>query len=84
MELHEFVNQTTSKGDFLRFLEALRNDFKSNPDEWENGDLDSYLDAIQAWVSDMEGYFKNQGIEIPTSVPWNLFANILFAEKMYE
>jgi hypothetical protein len=84
MEVYELVKKVESKDDFIRFLDALRNDLKSNPNEWENNDLNSYLNAMKAWTVDMEGYFKNQGIELPVSIPWNVFANVLLAAKMYE
>lgn len=84
MKVHELVEQVETKDDFLRFLDALQNDFKSNPVEWENADLHSYLSAIRAWTGDMDGYFRNRGVELPVSNPWKLFANILLAAKMYE
>lgn len=84
MELHEFVKKVETKEDFLQFIDGLRNDFKTNYSEWENNDLSSYLGAMKAWTGDMDGYFNNQGVELPKSIPWNVFANILLAAKMYE
>ena len=37
------------------------------PEEWENRDLPSYLEAIAAWVDDMDGYYRNLGEDSPTS-----------------
>lgn len=78
------VSRIESREDFLRFLDALRNDYTANSDEWENADLPSYLEAMKAWTGDMDGYFRSRGIELPASIPWSLFANILLAAKMYE
>jgi hypothetical protein len=84
MKMHEVVQKIENKEDFLRFLDELQNDLKTNPDEWENKDLTTYLQAMKAWVEDMNGYFRNQKIELPNSIPWKLFAQILLASKVYE
>ena len=84
MSVYDIIKRVDCKEDFLLFINELRNDIKENPGEWENDDLNSYLSAVGAWTNDMEGYFINQGIDKPSSIPWNLFANILLAAKMYE
>jgi len=42
------------------------------------------LEAASAWVTDMDGYFLNQGRPIPDSPSWALIATILSAALIYE
>ncbi len=62
----------------------LIKDLDSNVEEWTNNDLKSYLEAVNNWTEDMEGYCKNLNTELPTNIPWKVFANILLAAKIYE
>ena len=78
------INEISSKEDFITFVELLVSDLKSNPDEWENKSLRSYLEAIASWTEDMEGFYQNNNLEVPRNVNWKVFANILMAAKMYE
>ena len=76
MNLHEYIEKIESKKDFLIFLSALRADFTANQGQWENGTLDRYLEAMEAWIAD-----SGQAID---PVSWKAFANALYAAKIYE
>ncbi|GAA0545056.1 DUF7660 family protein [Chitinophaga japonensis] len=82
--VNEKISRIDSKEDFLYFLIDLIADFRHNRDEWENKSLESYLDAMASWIADMEGFYMNNNIPVPTSVDWKFFARILIAAKMYE
>jgi hypothetical protein len=84
MELYKEISQIKTKDDFIRFLDAFIKDFKQNPNEWENNDLEKFLFAMKAWTEDMEGFYINQNKKVPEKVEWEVFANILYASKMYE
>ncbi|WP_429691434.1 DUF7660 family protein [Bacillus mycoides] len=62
----------------------LAEDFKRNQNDWENLSINNYLFALGAWVKDMDGYYKNQGISLPEKVDWSFFATVLLAPKVYE
>ena len=83
-ELINKIEALNTKEDFISFLELLVQDLRSNPGEWENKSLESYLEAAASWTEDMEGYYKNNNLPIPQNVNWKVFANILIAAKMYE
>lgn len=83
MELNE-LQKIETREEFISFLNYLRQDFVKNSKKWENQSLEEYLEAMQGWVSDMDGFYKNQGLVLPTPIPWKVFANILFAARMYE
>ena len=50
-ELEESIKNVNSREDFIRFIDALMNDLKTNPDQWENKTLPDYLSAIQSWTA---------------------------------
>src|SRR5687767_12998015 len=83
-ELEESIKNVNSREDFIRFSDALMNDLKTNPDQWENKTLPYYLSAIQRWTEDMDGYYINKNIPIPENIYWKTFADILMGATMYE
>ncbi len=84
MNLNENLTKVNSKDEFIKFVGQLIKDLKNNPETWENPNLDNYLEAMQSWVEDMEGWENNLSIDISTMNVWQLMANILFASKIYE
>ncbi len=84
MRLEERVDAIRSRSDFVDFVNELLQDLNQNPDEWENGDLATFLDAVAAWVSDADGYYKNWGKEVLEQPSWQTFGRILLAAKYYE
>ncbi|MGK4330139.1 DUF7660 family protein [Lonsdalea quercina] len=81
--LDEFF-PVSSKDDLVKLISALARDFKENPDEWENKDLSSYLEAVASWIEDMDGYYENTNQPLPKDTNWKVFADILVAAKVYE
>lgn len=82
--LTEVTNNIRDKKDFLNFLELLIGDLKNNRQEWENINLESYLEAVAGWTEDMEGYYQNINQPLPDNINWKIFADILMAAKIYE
>jgi hypothetical protein len=73
-----------SREEFVAFVRALVSRFREVPGEWENNELPSYLDALAAWVEDMDGYYKNRGEALPDPPGWNTLAQMLLAARVYE
>jgi hypothetical protein len=73
-----------TRDEFVSVIRDLRRSLKEHPDEWENRDLDSYLEAIGGWVEDMDGVFRNRGEEPPTDIDWTIFGRALKAATIYE
>ena len=84
MELHETIANIKSKTDLAKFVRALCEDFRRNPEKWGNRALDRYLDALASWIEDSDGYYSNQGRPVPTMPSWSDVADMLMAAKMYE
>ena len=73
-----------SREDLAEFVRRLAHDLKQRPEEWENVDLGDFLEAMSAWVDDMDGFYKNRGEAVPTQPDWMTFAEILEAARIYE
>ena len=84
LHLNELVQNSRSRGDFITFLRALSNHVQQKPEEWENRDLISFLNAMAAWVEDMDGYYQNLGESIPDQPTWKTMGQILLAARVYE
>ncbi len=78
------MNNITTKKEFVEFVYKLSQNFYDDPDTWENIDIGSFLESLGAWVEDMEGYYRNEGIEMPEVPDWQMIANMLIAGKVYE
>lgn len=80
----ESLENISEREDFCSFVEALRHDLLNNRDQWENIALSDFLEAMQAWVEDMDGYYTSKGTEIPVQPSWRIFSEILMAARIYE
>jgi hypothetical protein len=84
MKLNEFVKQIETKDDLMKFIFMLRKDLNHNVEEWENYTLDSFLEAMEGWMQDMDGYYLNTNQPLPEQPSWKMIADILMAAKYYE
>ena len=84
MELNDEVERIESREDLVAFMNSLRSEYGLRPDWWENRDLKSYLEALAGWTEDMDGYFRNHGLEPPLTPTWRVFGMMLIAATMYE
>jgi hypothetical protein len=83
--LEEKVEKIQNKEDFVRFLQLYFRDFQMNRNNWENNSLEYFLEAMAAWVDDMDGFYKQEGKEFDPEKPtWKNFGEILLATRMYE
>lgn len=84
MQLTEQVKKIKTRDDFVMFVHALLQDLKEQREQWENTSLDAYLEALAAWVQDMDGYYCNRGEPIPQQLTWENLGEILLAARVYE
>lgn len=73
-----------TKQDFVDFLHSVRADYTERPDSWENTDIASFLESMAAWTNDMDGFYANQNLQMPENVNWKVFAEIIYASRIYE
>jgi hypothetical protein len=84
MTLDEQARTVRTREDLVALLNALVADLSANPDHWENGELPAYLAAMAAWISAMDGYYRNTGQDPSARGSWGTFADILMASRVYE
>jgi hypothetical protein len=82
--LRERAGDIRSREDFVQFARALVANLRESPDEWTNADLAAYLEALGAWVDDLDGYYQNRGEPVPDQPTWRTLGEILGAAKVYE
>ena len=71
-----YVEQVSDQESFVRYLAAMRTDIEENPDELENADLDSFLEALTAWLKDSPPQTEFN--------PWRLAAVLFRVATIYE
>ena len=83
MNMQNRIKEIGSREDLAKFVEEMSATLRSGQ-QWENRDLKSFLEAMAAWIGDMDGYFENQGEVCPKEPSWQTFAQILAASTVYE
>jgi hypothetical protein len=96
LDLDELLVHVSDEASFIRFIQALGADFAhersleelspstldwAGASEWENGSVDSFLDAAAAWADSSSRSTSNDGA---VSNVWQRCAAILLAGKFYE
>lgn len=84
MDIKTRAKMVTSRDEFVQFAKALRGDLSLHPEEWQNRTLDDFLEALSAWVQDMDGYYINNQLPEPKSLDWKILAEMMLAAKYYE
>jgi hypothetical protein len=80
----EKIKDIKTKDDFVSFVYSLSQDYQNNPSSWKNNEIGTFLEAMAAWVDDMEGYYLNQCLPVPEKPDWKMIANMVAAAKIYE
>ncbi|WP_198990715.1 hypothetical protein [Hymenobacter sp. BT559] len=74
-----------SRASFAHFLSLLRQELDSTPELWSNNSLPAFLEAIESYALDIDGFYLNTNQVVDANVPsWQNFANILRGARMYE
>ncbi|WP_143570559.1 DUF7660 family protein [Streptomyces acidiscabies] len=79
-EAHVF----NSRQDVVDLIASARVNLAEHPEHWLNSDLDSFLDAMGAFLNDITNMYVNRGIEEPPQPDWQLLATIILAGRDYE
>ncbi len=96
MELHEAIETVKDAETFLNFVRELVADredevrkekerssppFGPGANGWENGSIETYLEAAVAWADDSDFVEAQKNTN---ANPWQQFAQFLYAGKVYE
>jgi hypothetical protein len=82
--LTEGLERIQTRQHCVDFVQALVQDLQANPQQWENSELRPYLEALGAFVNDIDGYFQNRGETMPEQPTWKMLAQVLLAARVYE
>lgn len=73
------------KKTFSKFAEDLLMDYKKNGETWEVNRIDDFIENINRYAEDIDGYYKNMHFDTSAETPtWRIFAQILKGATIYE
>jgi len=79
------ATEVTDRESFIRFLGSIRNGFERGNTDWSNITLKDFLESLENYTNDVQGYYDNIYPGINADVPsWRIFADILKGASMYE
>jgi len=81
MDINDFAGSVKSKEDFIVFLQKLQEDLLVNPNEWENVQLDRYLEAMEAFLASST---EKSLVPMDFTPSWSMFAQVMIAASVYE
>ena len=85
MEEELYNKQITSRKGFVEFLKLLHKYYTSKPEDWENNNLESFLEALSDYAEDIPEYYKNTKQDrSPDTADWQVFADMLRGAIVYE
>jgi hypothetical protein len=74
-----------SRDGAMRVIKELQEDLAgTGVREWENPNLERFLDALHGFLADLDGYYAKRGQQPPAQPDWSLFATALAAATGYE
>ncbi|MFD4462150.1 hypothetical protein [Nocardia sp. NPDC058480] len=77
-------DEIMTRAEFAACVGDLRINLLEHRDRWNNLTLESFLEALGAWVDDSNGWYQNHGKELPRNGDWTFFARALNAAAIYE
>ncbi len=82
MDFPEHILKIKSKDDFIKYLDILKTNFINNSNEWENRNINDYLESISAWMKDVKNSTdQNINLENPD---WTLIGLLFYIGKFYK
>lgn len=71
--------------EFINFLKEFRKDLNTNNSNWENKSLNDFLEAMERYTQDIQGYYDNMKMNIDADeATWENFTTILKGSAIYE
>lgn len=80
----DLLDEVRDHHDLARVVEAMRADLVEHPYEWENNDLERYLDGLAGIADGLDGLLGNRGDDLPVQPSWALIAELLVGASGYE
>ena len=85
-DTYNLAHNVKDRQSFLEFLNVLEREFIDHPDRFENHSIDTFLNAVRAWVCDKHKYQIMNGVKEYelNNLDWKAIATIFLAGKTYE
>ncbi|MFF0746914.1 hypothetical protein ACFYVL_41675 [Streptomyces sp. NPDC004111] len=77
-------NEIRTREELAAFVRDLHEEYLSRGQDWENTNLESFLEALAAWIDSADHLYRNLGEDLPPHGNWSFFARSLGAATMYE
>jgi hypothetical protein len=78
------VDAVETRQDVVAIVEAMLADLQAAPDDWENGTVQRYLEALAATLNALDRLYANRGEPIPATATWRQVAQALVMASGYE
>ena len=75
---YNLVRRIKNREDFLEFMNKY---VISDVDDIQ---LKAYVESVESWVEDMDGFYGNLGLKKPENVDWSFIATLFYVGKIYE
>ena len=70
---------------FIEFLKTFREDLNNSQSNWENKSLDDFLEAMERYTEDVQGYYDNMKMNVDADkATWENFKTIMQGASIYE
>ena len=74
-----------TRQDFVIFLNELLTDLQTNKNDWENKDLERFLEALSRYAEDIDGFYVNTNQNIDADkASWKVVADMFMGARIYE
>jgi hypothetical protein len=86
LQTEDFLKfEVRDRQSFIQFIYLLREELRICPNGWENNNLLDFLEAIERYANDIQGYYDNTNQKVNADEPsWRTFADIFKGSTMYE
>ena len=77
--------QKMTRVQFIEFLKTFREDLNNSQSNWENKSLDDFLEAMERYTEDVQGYYDNMKMNVDADkATWENFKTIMQGASIYE
>ncbi len=66
------------------FVKEIVRDWETEGVRWTNQTAGEFVDALGAWLTDMDGYYARVGTTAAAESPWRVMADAVGAARYYE
>ena len=83
-ELLDSRDTIRSHLDLASFVDVLRRHMHDEPEQWENANIDRYLEGLSACIRSLPRKFENQGLAFPDKLSWKNIGDLLMCAGIHE